>query len=95
MSYFERVPNAAGLNRLTSNPFKLLDLSYLILADGEHFQAVTGNREFLAVLLSGKGTFVVNDKTFENVGGRPNAFSGKPHSVYIPCLLYTSDAADE
>ncbi len=85
MSYFERVPNAAGLNRLPSNPFQLLDLNYLVLGDGECFPAATGDREVLAVLLGGKATFVVGDHKFENVGGRPNVFSGKPHSVYLPC----------
>ncbi len=85
MSYFERVPNAAGLNRLPSNPFQLLDLNYLILADGECVPAATGDREVLAVLLGGQGTFVVGDHKFEKVGGRPNVFSGKPHSVYLPC----------
>jgi 5-deoxy-glucuronate isomerase len=86
MSYFETVPTKSGLNKLPSNPFNLLDLNYLVLGDGEKFQAATDNREVLAVLLGGKGSFVVGDSKFENVGGRPNVFSGKPHSVYIPCL---------
>lgn len=85
MSYFERVPGNPGFNRLPSNPFKLLDLNYLVLDDGEKFENASGNREFLAVLFSGKGTFTVGDKEFENIGGRANVFSGKPHSVYIPC----------
>jgi 5-deoxy-glucuronate isomerase len=90
--YFESVPSAPGLNRPSSNPCKLLDLGYLILNDGENYQATTGGREVLAVLLGGKGTFTVNPQgasgsgqQFANVGGRPNVFSGKPHSVYIPC----------
>ena len=41
-------------------------------------------REILAVILGGKATFEINGKRFEKVGGRPNVFSGKPHSVYIP-----------
>jgi len=85
MSYFESVPNGVGLNRLPSSPFKLLDFNYLILTDGDKFEGWTGDREFCAVLLSGKGTFTVNGQTFANVGSRPNVFSGKPHSVYIPC----------
>ena len=85
MSYFETVPNAAGLNRVPDIPFKLLDFNALILSGGETFSGQTGDREVLAVLLGGKGTFAVADQTFANVGGRPNAFSGKPHSVYIPC----------
>ena len=85
MSYFETVPNAAGLNRLPSNPCKLLDFNLLVLGDGEIYRGATGDRELCAVLLGGKGTVAVNGQEFKNVGGRPNVFSGKPHSVYIPC----------
>lgn len=85
MSYFAVVPNAPGLNRLPCNPCKLLDFHYLSLKDGETFTYATGDRELLAVILSGKGDFVVAGRTFNAVGGRPNVFSGKPHSVYIPC----------
>ena len=85
MSYFESVPSKPGLNRLPSNPCKLLDMQLLVLADGEHYEAQSGDREICAVLMGGKGAFAVNGQTFANVGGRPNVFAGKPHSVYIPC----------
>jgi 5-deoxy-glucuronate isomerase len=84
MTYFETIPGAAGLNRAPSSPFKLLDFGYLILADGQTFESATAGREMLAVVLGGKGTFVVNGRTFAKIGGRPNVFSGKPHSVYFP-----------
>jgi 5-deoxy-glucuronate isomerase len=60
-------------------------MQLLILADGEHYEAQSGDREICAVLMGGKGTFAVNGQTFANVGGRPNVFAGKPYSVYIPC----------
>src|SRR5512138_1491527 len=85
MAYFEMVPNAAGENRLPSNPFKLLDLKYLVLDDGAEYTYTTADREVLAVILGGRGTFSFAEGEFSNVGGRPNVFSGKPHSVYIPC----------
>ena len=85
MSYFETVPGAAGLNRPLSNPFSLLEFGYLVLADGQTYEAGTGDRETLAVVFGGQGTWTVNGQTFAGVGGRPNVFSGKPHSVYIPC----------
>ena len=93
MSYFESVPTAPGLNRLPSNPFKLLDFHLLLLADGESYSAATGDREFLAVLLGGKGNFMVYSQKFSSVGGRPNVFAGKPHAVYMPCqCTYTITA---
>ncbi|MBN1119536.1 MAG: 5-deoxy-glucuronate isomerase [Anaerolineae bacterium] len=85
MSYFEAVPSANGNNVLPGNPCKLLDFSLLSLADGETYEAASGDREVLAVIMGGKGAFAVNGSTFAGVGGRPNVFSGKPHSVYIPC----------
>ncbi len=94
MSYFESVPRNAGLNNLPSNPCKLLDFNLLVLADGKTHVGTTGNREYCAVLLGGKATFVVNAQKFENVGGRPNVFSGKPHSVYIPCQSQFSITAN-
>ena len=93
MSYFETVPNKAGLNPAPSNPCTLLDFGYLILADGETFELATGDREFLAVLLGGRGAFTVNGQAFASVGGRPNVFSGKPHAVYLPCESKATVAA--
>ena len=50
MPYFETVPGQPGLNRLPSNPCKLLDFQFLILADGEKFEGQTSEREVLAVV---------------------------------------------
>jgi 5-deoxy-glucuronate isomerase len=85
MSYFVSVPTQNGLNELPANPCKLLDFHLLHLAAGQSYQGHSGDREVLAVILGGKGTFTVNGRLFPNVGGRPNVFSGKPHAVYVPC----------
>ena len=84
MSYFAAVPNAAGINHLPYNPCQLLDFDYLALSDGDCYEAMSGQREILAVLLGGKATFVVDGRRFGPTGGRPNVFAGKPHSMYIP-----------
>ena len=85
-TYFSQVSTGPGVNRLSTNPCRLLDFDYLSLKDGETFTHNTGDREVLAVILSGKGDFVVGGQAFtKGAGGRPNVFSGKPHSVYIPC----------
>jgi 5-deoxy-glucuronate isomerase len=59
-------------------------MQLLVLAQEESYQGAAEDREILAVLLGGKGTFVIDDHCFENIGGRPNVFAGKPYSVYIP-----------
>src|SRR5688572_13937452 len=84
MSYFEAVPGQNGLNALPDNPCKLLDFSLLALSDGQSYEAASADREIVAVILGGKASFRVDDCVFEQVGARPDVFSGKPHSVYIP-----------
>jgi len=84
MKYHALLSASQGLNSLPTNPCKLLDYGMLKLAPGESFQAEAPGREILAVILGGKATFEVNGQIFKKVGGRPNVFAGKPHSVYIP-----------
>ncbi len=85
MRYFETVPKKSGMNNLPSNPCELLDFDLLVLGNGETCEGTTANREYCAVVLGGKAAFVVGENKFDDVGGRPNVFSGKPHSVYMPC----------
>jgi 5-deoxy-glucuronate isomerase len=93
MKYHTLLSANQGVNTLPINPCKLLDFSLLKLARGEKYNAITEGREILAVILGGKATFEVNGRLFEKVGGRPNVFSGKPHSVYIPAgATYTIQA---
>lgn len=84
MKYHAILTAEPGLNRPSTNPCRLLDFGFLKLAAGETYRAQTPGRELLAVILGGKATFEVNGQRFENVGGRPNVFAGKPHAVYIP-----------
>jgi 5-deoxy-glucuronate isomerase len=84
MKYHALLTTNPGINIPPTNPCKLLNFSYLILGANETYSAESGEREFLAVVLGGKASFEINGKRFEKVGGRPNVFSGKPHSVYIP-----------
>lgn len=74
----------SGVNALPFNPCSLLDFQTLRLAKGESHAAESADREILAVVLGGVADITVGSASFEKVGGRPNVFSGKPHSVYIP-----------
>ncbi|RPI81263.1 MAG: 5-deoxy-glucuronate isomerase, partial [Chloroflexi bacterium] len=84
MKYHSLLTASQGLNTLPTNPCHLLDFALLKLVKHDTYQAETTGREILAVILSGKAGFEINGKRFVNLGGRPNVFSGKPHSVYIP-----------
>lgn len=84
MKYHAVLTANQGLNTPPTNPCKLLDFAMLKLNAGEIFTGETPGREILAVILGGKASFEVNGKRFDKVGGRPNVFSGKPHSLYLP-----------
>ena len=98
MKYHSLIPANNGLNAPSTNPCKLLDFGFLKLGAGETYSGESGDREILAVILGGKATFEVGAKCFEKVGGRPNVFNGKPHSVYIPAksaFTITAESAVE
>jgi 5-deoxy-glucuronate isomerase len=82
--YHSQIPTELGRNVLPFNPCHLLDFTLLKLESGATWSGSSGDREILAVILGGKATFVVGDKTFQAVGGRADVFGGEPHSVYIP-----------
>src|SRR5512146_2006794 len=84
MKYHAPLTTNNGLNTPPTNPCKLLDFGFLKLGAGETYSGESGDREILAVILGGRLSFQVGETRFENVGGRPNVFSGKPHSGYIP-----------
>src|SRR5947209_13402973 len=82
--YFESLGNRAGLNPVTENPCNLLDFGLVKLEACTEYSANSTETEIMAVILGGKGTITVGSTSFENIGQRPNVFSGKPFSVYIP-----------
>jgi 5-deoxy-glucuronate isomerase len=84
MKYHALLTANSGLNTPSTNPCNLLDFALLKLGAGERYNAATPDREMLAVILGGKATFIVNGQCYDKLGGRPNVFAGKPHSVYIP-----------
>ncbi len=94
MKFHALLTSNSGLNTLPYNPCRLLDFSLLKLAAGETYKAETPGREILAVILGGQATYEVNGTVFEKVGGRPNVFNGRPHSVYIPAEAAFSIRAD-
>ena len=93
MKYHASLTSNYGLNTLPHNPCRLLDFGFLRLNAGEKYSAEAKGRGLLAVILGGKASFEVKGNRFEKLGGRPNVFSGKPYSVYIPVgANYTVEA---
>lgn len=94
MKYHALLTAAQGANLPPYNPCKLLDFAFVRLSPGETYSTETPEREVLAVILGGKADFTIAGQFFERVGGRPNVFNGKPHSVYIPANTAFTIQAD-
>jgi 5-deoxy-glucuronate isomerase len=94
MEYFASLKTEQGSNALPYNPCDLLGFDLLVLPEGGPVSSQTGEREVLAVILGGKATFDAGGKRFDHVGGRPNVFAGKPHSVYLPAGVEYTIAAE-
>lgn len=84
MPTVESLPTRPGLNEVPASPLQQVGFQLLVLAGGQTFHHLAGQREVLLVILGGRASFRVNDSLFPNLGGRPNVFAGKPHSVYCP-----------
>lgn len=95
MKYHALLAANPGINIPPTNPCKLLDFALLKLGANETYNAKSGERELLAVILGGRASFEINGKRFEKVGGRSNVFSGKPHSIYIPAGAQFAIKAEE
>lgn len=85
MKYFESIEQNEGLNLIKENPCSLLNFGKLLLTNGNQFEGSSEQNEILMVILSGRCDIKVGGKEFIDVGGRVSVFTGKPHSVYIPC----------
>lgn len=84
MNHLAVVSTETGLHGLPENPCSLLDFHLLVLADGGVHRGTAGEREILAVVLSGRASFRAGGRSFERIGGRVDVFSGPPHAVYLP-----------
>jgi 5-deoxy-glucuronate isomerase len=80
--YFETLTSETGLNRITDNPFTVLDFGLLRIPAGERHDFETSEREFGIDIISGVADVRVGKEEFETLGGRASVFDGKPTLVY-------------
>ena len=79
-----------GFNKISSigdGELKLTEFAIINLADKQRFAANTGGFEVALVVLGGKCAVKGDGFEFATVGERPDVFSGKPYTVYIPCKI--------
>lgn len=82
--FFEPVGNGEGLNRLQHNTCRVLNFELLVLGPGQVHEFDAREREWRIVSLTGTVDIALDDKKFEDVGGRRSVFDAPPSAVYSP-----------
>jgi len=73
------------ISAIGDGDLKLTELGIINLKKGGNFSADTGSNEVALIILGGICSVAGNGFEFRNAGNRKDVFSGKPHTVYIPC----------
>jgi 5-deoxy-glucuronate isomerase len=63
----------------------LTEFGIINLKKGEEYSAKADTNEVVLIVLGGKCAVTGDGFEFKSVGERKDVFSGKPHTVYIPC----------
>lgn len=96
LKHYETCDGFKKIAALGDGDLKLTEFGIINLKQGEHFEADTGAFEVALVVLGGTCEVAGEGFDFTKVGGRKDVFSGKPHTVYIPCgRSYTITAATD
>ncbi|MFA5204153.1 MAG: 5-deoxy-glucuronate isomerase [Lentisphaeria bacterium] len=96
MKYLKHYQSKNGFTQILTIgdcDLKLTEFGIINLNQGQEFAAKTGKSEVALIVLGGKCAVAGDGFYFKNVGERKDVFSGKPHTVYIPCgKSYTINA---
>jgi 5-deoxy-glucuronate isomerase len=60
-----------------------LNMAAMCMNRGEIYEDTTRDNENVLVILGGRCTIKTSDGEFNNIGRRPNVFSGMPYAVYL------------
>lgn len=73
------------ISTIGDGDLKLTEFGIINLKKGGKYSTDSGKNEVALIILGGKCSVTGNSFEFKSIGGRKDVFSGKPHTVYIPC----------
>jgi len=88
MTYLRKYINMPGFTQIIKKDdmgLKLTQFGLITLRKDEEYEAFNGGNETALIVLGGFCEVTGGAFHFKNVGARKDVFSGKPHSVYVPC----------
>ena len=98
-TYLKSYENRDGFTKISSlgdGDLKLTEFGIICLKQGDSYSATSGASEVALIVLGGTCAVAGDGFDFRKVGERKDVFSGKPHTVYIPCgKSYTITAVSD
>ena len=85
LKHYETGNGFTKIAKLGDGDLTLTEFGIISLKQGERFAADTGAFETALIVLGGTCSVSGEGFDFRSVGERKDVFSGKPHTVYIPC----------
>lgn len=85
LKHYEPRNGFTKIATLGDGDLTLTEFGIISLKQGERFAADTGAFETALIVLGGTCSVSGEGFDFRSVGERKDVFSGKPHTVYIPC----------
>ena len=93
---YEKRDGFTKISSLGDGDLKLTEFGIIRLKQGGSYSATSGASEVALIVLGGTCAVAGDGFDFRNVGERKDVFSGKPHTVYIPCgKSYTVTAVSD
>ena len=87
MEYLKHYQPKNGFTKISTigdGDLKLTEFGIINLKKDEEYNGKTAKSEVALIILGGKCSISGADFEFKSVGERPDVFSGKPYTVYIP-----------
>ncbi|MDD4622085.1 MAG: 5-deoxy-glucuronate isomerase, partial [Kiritimatiellae bacterium] len=85
LKHYENQGKFTKIASIGDGGLKLTEFGIITLKAGESYASASGAFEVALIVLGGTCEVRGEGFAFTNVGSRKDVFSGKPHTVYIPC----------
>ena len=85
LRHYQRRDGFTRISTIGDGELQLTEFGIISLRKGQEYAADSGQSEVVLIILGGQCSVSGKGFQFNQVGGRKDVFSGKPHTVYVPC----------
>ncbi|MFZ2640642.1 MAG: 5-deoxy-glucuronate isomerase [Verrucomicrobiia bacterium] len=85
LRHYQRRDGFTRISTIGDGELQLTEFGIINLRKGQEYAADSGQSEVVLIILGGQCSVSGKGFQFNQIGGRKDVFSGKPHTVYVPC----------